>query len=205
MYRPAHDARLTRLAPAARDAATVRWLPPLLLLGVVLDDAFLMPRAPSFAVLGLLDEPAHLATSLVLLAAITAMAGWRGARPPAAFAAGLVLAGNLMDVDHVPEVLGSDALTAGTPRPYSHSLLTVVILTAVSLTARRSGRRRGSAVAAGAAVGVAGHLLRDLGTAPVALLWPVSDRGLTIPHSAYLAVLALATVVACWWPRHPDL
>jgi membrane-bound metal-dependent hydrolase YbcI (DUF457 family) len=208
MYRPAHDGLPTRALQAAWRAAGSRWLPPLLLVAVALDDALLMPRAPSYAVLGMFDEPAHLATSVILLAAVTAVAARRAIRVPGAFAAGLVLAGNAIDVDHVPGTLGSDVLTAGTPRPYSHSLLTLVILAAGGLIARGTRRRRetgrrrgGAALAAGLAVGVSGHLLRDLATAPVSLLWPLSDQGLTIPHPAYLGALAIAVAVACLLPR----
>src|SRR5450755_1461166 len=108
MYRPSHDGVLTGLPHAAWRVAVSGWLPPLLLAGVALDDALLLPRAPSYAVLGMFDEPAHLATSVILLAAITAIAARREVRIPGAFAAGLVLAGNLIDLDHVPGILGSD-------------------------------------------------------------------------------------------------
>jgi membrane-bound metal-dependent hydrolase YbcI (DUF457 family) len=200
MYRAGRDhgliGLLRRLPAIARHGVTLPWVPPLLLVAVAADDALLVPRAPSYTVLGLLDEPAHLATSLVLLAAITAVAAWRGALVPAAFVAGVVLAGNLIDIDHAPQVLGSDVITAGTPRPYSHSLLTLILLAVGWLSARGLGWRRGAEIVAGAGIGVAGHLLRDLGTAPVALFWPVSDRGVSIPYPAYLAALAFGVGVA---------
>jgi hypothetical protein len=197
MYYPPHGGVLARVAYLARHAATTPWLSLVLLVGVVLDDLLLLPRASSRSVFGVLDELAHLATSVVLLSAITVAARRRGVRVPGAFAVGLVVAGNAVDVDHLPEAFGSDVLTVGTPRPYPHSLLTLVIVTAGWLVARHAGRRRAAALGAGLAVGVAGHLLRDLGTSAVALLWPISDRGFLIPRSAYLGFLALATGVVC--------
>jgi hypothetical protein len=183
-----------RLAAAVTRCATGGpWtmLPLALLAAVALDDALLMPRAPSYAVLGLLDEPAHLATSLILLFGVTAL--WsRGGRPVrTGFAVGLLLAGNLIDVDHVPQVLGSNVITAGTPRPYSHSVTLLLLLVLIALV----GRGRVRAVAAGVAVGVTGHLTRDLGTSPIALFWPLDPGGMTIPHSLYLALLAGCALV----------
>ena len=166
-------------------------LPWLLVVLIALDDAFLLPRAPNYGVLGLLDEPAHLATSVILLLAVTAVAVRSGRSPRPGFVVGLLLAGNLIDLDHVPELLGSEVLTAGTPRPYTHSLtlLLLVVLTAFA------GRGRARAVAVGVALGLTGHFLRDLGTAPIALFWPVSTNGVTIPHTAYLLLLGGCALV----------
>ena len=196
MFRRVQDLPAWWPATAITRAARSGLLSPVLLLAVTLDDAWLMPRAPSYAVLGLFDEPAHLATSVILLLAVAALLdrarsgrGVRSVRPM--FGVGLLLAGNLIDVDHVPQVLGSYLLTAGTPRPYSHSLALLVPL----LVGVLAGRGRGRLLAAGVALGVAGHLLRDLGTAPVALFWPVSSAGVTIPHTAYLVLLGAAAVL----------
>jgi hypothetical protein len=205
VFRPAHDSLLDRLLIAtcrAADRLTVMvaraatggpWLllPLALVVAVALDDALLMPRAPSYAVLGLLDEPAHLATSLILLMAVTAVLARAGRVVRTGFAVGLLLAGNLIDVDHVPQVLGSYVITAGTPRPYSHSVTLLLLLLVIAV----AGRGRVRAVAAGVTVGVAGHLTRDLGTSPIALFWPLSPDGLTIPHALYLAVLAFCALV----------
>src|SRR4051812_34502260 len=99
-------------------------IPPALWLAVMVDDLVLIPHTSGTLVLGLLDEPAHLATTLIVLVA-AAVALDRGVRGPGLwFAIGAVVAGNLIDVDHVPELLGSDALVHGTARPYPHSLAT---------------------------------------------------------------------------------
>jgi len=180
-----------RVTAAVTRAAAQGLLPLALLVAVGLDDALLMPRAASYAVLGLCDEPAHLATSLILLMAITAVAVRAGGVVRTGFAIGLLLAGNLIDLDHVPEILGSEVLTAGTARPYTHSLTMLLLVVLVCLASR--GRSR--VVAAGAAVGLAGHFLRDLGTSPISLFWPVTPVGVTIPHAVYLAVLSLFALV----------
>jgi inner membrane protein len=54
----------------------------------------------------------------------------------------------------------------------------------------------------GLAIGLAGHLLRDVGTGPgVALLWPASDSSLHVPFGIYLALLAALAAVAAWRAR----
>jgi inner membrane protein len=203
MYRPARDGAIVRLVTSAWPVVTSRWVPPALLAAIGLDDALLMPHAPSYAVLGVFDEPAHFATSMLLLGGIASGLRRWGRRPRAGFAVGLLLAGNLIDLDHLPAILGSLVLTHGTSRPYTHSMTTVVALLMLAAAARV--RRRGVAfVALGAAVGVSGHLLRDLATSPVSLLWPASDAGLTIPHPAYLSILALAAVITMVPPSRQE-
>jgi hypothetical protein len=108
----------------------------------------------------------------------------------------------LVDLDHLPLELGSAVLTAGTPRPYTHALWVLVLLTVAAAAARRRRQVSGSArartvagIAAGAAWGVAAHFLRDVGTAPIALWWPVSSASVQVPGYWYLAaLLVLATL-----------
>jgi hypothetical protein len=169
------------------------WLAPVCLTGVLLLDT-LLPHAPSYALLGAGDEMAHLLTSAI---AVLALLTTRRGRVRTAFVAGALIAGNLIDVDHVPMVLGDDFLTEGTPRPYAHSLTFVLVLLVLGQLVR------GSVAAAlrGAACGVFAHLIRDLGTAPVALFWPVTNRGVDIPYFGYAVVLtafASAAVVLGW-------
>jgi len=107
-----------------------------------------------------------------------------------------VFAGSLLiDLDHLPGLLGSGALQQGTPRPYTHSLLTVsVMLVAAFLVSRR--RRK---IVIAAAVALVLHFFRDMaepGGSGVALLWPVSDRGYVIGYVWYAAGLALLVTVA---------
>jgi inner membrane protein len=137
---------------------------------------------------GALDEPAHLATGVLVVALLVALLR---APPPLAFVAAALVASMAIDVDHIPQYLGWNGLTEGAPRPYTHSLLTPLVLLLAGLLAR--GRLR--AVALGAAAGVCAHLLRDLATASgVALLWPLGSAGMRIPYWSYLLPLLL---IAC--------
>ncbi len=162
--------------------------PAALLVAVVGLDLVIRAADPGYAVLGMLDEPAHLATGVLVTAAVSAA---RGGLPGSTWV-GALCATVLIDVDHLPLVLGSDLLTAGTPRPYAHSLATVLCLGVCAVVARR---RPLSRVLTGCVIGVSAHLLRDAGTAPIALWWPLSNAGVTMPYAAYLAVLAGAALL----------
>lgn len=152
-----------------------------------------------FLARGLMDEPCHLATAMIVLGALTR---WRGRAPSSRFVWAMLSASVLIDLDHLPLELGSPVLTAGTPRPYTHALWVLVLLTVAAAAARRrhqvSGRARAgmvAGIAAGAAWGVAAHFLRDVATAPIALWWPVSSAGAQVPGYWYLAaLLVLATL-----------
>ena len=134
-----------------------------------------------FALVGVVDWIGHLATGLVLVALL---------RPPLAAAVAIMVFSVVLDLDHLPAELGTDVLMGDAPRPYPHSLLTLLVAAAVAAATR-------APVAVGALVGLSGHLFRDLGTGDgVPVLWPVSDLGASIPFAAYVAVLALAAAVA---------
>ena len=148
---------------------------------------------------GLMDEPCHLATAMIVLGALTR---WRGRPPGRWFVWAMLSASVLIDLDHLPLELGSGVLTAGTPRPYTHALWVLVLLVVAAAAAGWRYRASGSArtgsvavIAAGAAWGVAAHFLRDVATAPISLWWPVSSAGVQVPGSWYLAaLLVLATL-----------
>ncbi len=163
-----------------------RWplLPVALLAVVVTLDAALCAGPSGVLVVGVLDEPCHLATAaLALLAAPRLTAGPR--------ATGLVLLASVgIDVDHVPLYLGVPGVAAD-GRPYTHSLLTVLVLLALAATPRAR------AVCRPLALGVGLHLVRDVATGPgVPLWWPVSGSDVLLPYGAYLALLAAAAAVA---------
>jgi hypothetical protein len=105
-----------------------------------------------------------------------------------------LVASVLIDLDHIPGYLGSHILTGGTPRPYTHSLATVLVLVVVAVCRPRWRGRE-----LGAALGVLSHLWRDLaepsGTG-VALFWPISDRAVTTPPALYLGSIALLALIA---------
>jgi hypothetical protein len=121
-------------------------------------------RKPRWIVAGMFDEPAHMATAILL-----------GRNPPSP----AYLAGSLLpDLDHVPLALRLVHPDPGDPRPLTHNLLTVAPVVA--------GSR-------GAATGMLAHFVRDLGVGTgVPLLWPLSGRRFQVPYAAY-AVLVLAT------------
>jgi inner membrane protein len=137
-----------------------------------------------FLVFGLFDWTGHLATGVVLIAAL---------RPSRRTALGILLGSVLIDLDHLPGHFGTDILTAGAPRPYTHSLLSLVIVAAAAKVTR-------SKLLLGATIGLAGHLARDLGGGDVVLRWPLSDAEQSVPFALYVALLALTAALAAATP-----
>jgi inner membrane protein len=157
----------------------------LLLATVLAADGLLYLLNPPYPALGLIDEPAHLATAALIVLVL-------GVRDRTLAVTALVAA-VAIDLDHLPQELGVDLLTEHTTRPVTHSLAGLVVITAVAAAV---SRRR--AVAAGVALGIAAHLVRDLGTGGgVPLLWPMTNREIEVPYVLYAALLAaLATWLA---------
>ena len=166
------------LPPATRPAAA--------LAAIVLLDLVREARDWPLPVVGALDEPAHLLTAWLVLAAVTA-------RTTALRLLPWVLAGAvLLDLDHVPLFLGFDVAATQSGRPVTHSLTTVAVLLAASLAVRR---RRTSL--AGLAAGAATQLLRDLFTGPgVPLWWPALSADVRLPYLGYLAMVGALTLAA---------
>jgi hypothetical protein len=134
-----------------------------------------------------LDWTAHEATTLLIVWALVPALSVEQLAPA-------LVASVAIDVDHIPGKLGYDWLTAGTSRPYTHSLLTVVVLLGA---ASLSNRRRAALLAI--AVGVTSHLWRDLAEparSGVALFWPISTRTYHTPSMIYLLSIALLAVAA---------
>ena len=163
-----------------------------LVVGVFILDWFwgLVAGSTGSLAYGLVDEPAHLATCAVALLALVSV----GVRVPARFATAALVAAIAIDLDHLPGYVGFHLLMATSmPRPYSHAVLTVVLLAAVGLCMR--GKRR--ALFFGLAFGVAAHLCRDLATGPgIPLFWPLSGSAVKIPYTVYGAVLLGVTIGA---------
>jgi hypothetical protein len=146
---------------------------------------------------GPLDETAHVLTMLLVLWAV-------GPAVTRRFAVPALIASVAIDADHVPQHLGTRFLTEGTPRPYTHSLLTLVVVLVLATTARGPTARR---ALLGALVGLAVHFWRDLSESGsgVALLWPFADAAFTLPHWSYVAVMAaVAAVDARRFARSPQ-
>jgi membrane-bound metal-dependent hydrolase YbcI (DUF457 family) len=151
-------------------------------------DILLWCWKPPFGVQALLDEPAHAATGLVALAAIGP-----------AFEVPVVLAilgGSLLiDLDHLPGLLGSHILDQGTPRPFTHSLLTVTVVATAAFLVPPYARK----LALIALVGLILHLFRDMaesGGSGVALLWPLSDRAYSVEYVGYAVALAVLVSIS---------
>src|SRR3954468_2391649 len=161
------------LPPAAGPAA---------LATLLVVDAFVLPRMSVRPLSGVVDEAAHAATGVALLAALP-----HGDRE---FVRGLAAGSILLDVDHLPELWNSRWLRPRGVRPLPHTLAVPAFLLAHA--ARKSNR-----VALGAAVGLGGHLLRDLATGKTAvpLLWPLTRRPFTVRYRKYAAVMAVLAAV----------
>jgi inner membrane protein len=130
---------------------------------IAVADYVIHRRTPRWIVAGMFDEPAHVATALLLRR-----------EPSAAYLAGSLLA----DFDHIPLALRPVHPEMNDPRPVTHCLLTVA---PVALLSRD------------AAMGMLAHFTRDLGVGTgVPLMWPLSRRSVKLPYAAY-AVLVLAT------------
>jgi len=187
-----------RLFHCVGTVAAKRWVGVLLALYAFATDRLTGWHGMGFAMRGLLDEPAHLATALVILGAMIRV---RGTLPDQRFGWTMLACSIAIDIDHLPAEFGSDVLTNGTLRPYTHALWTVIALTlawaaARFLTVRSGGSRPATAelVLSGAAWGVAAHFVRDIATAPMSFWWPVTNTAVQVPYWWY--VVALAAIVA---------
>lgn len=141
-------------------------------------------------IVGALDEPAHLITASLLLAAGLPHRGRRLA--PWALAGSV-----LIDLDHLPFYIWGALTTGDAGRPLTHSLATAVVLTTAGLLTRRRWRT----AYLGLALGVLLHLVRDLGTGPgVPLWWPLSSASVLVPYWVYFATMTVCTVVAAALP-----
>ena len=160
------------------------WLAPTFVFAV---DALLMRFSPPLALAALVDELAHVITALLVLGALR-----RRLTQP--FAVGILLGAVLIDVDHLPLVLGWDFLTRGTNRPYTHSLLAVGLTGLGAWVLTERSRR----IALGAAFGLAMHLVRDMATGGAPLYWPVAADRVTMPYGVYSVLLMAAAGLVVW-------
>jgi inner membrane protein len=155
---------------------------------IVAADASFHAFRPSLVIAGALDEPAHAATTVIILGAL----GWPGTR---GFVVAAMVASMAIDLDHIPQYLGSHFLTAGTPRPYPHSFVTLLAVGGAAVLSRDRAR----CLAIGAELGLIGHIFRDMAEpsskAGVALFWPVSDVNVRVPYVVYAVLMAVLLVV----------
>lgn len=138
---------------------------------------------------GLLDETAHFLTGALVLATLRGYVG-------RTFAVGLLVSSVLIDIDHVPGLFGIDWITHLTPRPYSHSLLTIAVVGVLALVWR--SRRL---LLLGVILGLAFHFFRDMSepvASGVALFWPWGYRSYASPHWIYLVAMGAALAMALY-------
>lgn len=140
-------------------------------------DGLLSFLSPPVYIQALLDEPAHLATTLLFLRASSS-------RFPLTFVGAALLSTVLIDLDHIPIYVGPAALAPDAGRPYTHSLAGVVVFACATYLL---GCPR--PVMLGVAFGLASHLVRDMATGTVWLLWPLSFSRHSIPYAIYVALL----------------
>ena len=171
-----------------------RWASLALIVGIVFVDKVIHEQELGFGARALLDEPCHFATAVIVLGTLTR---WRGRAPGRPFTWAMLAASVAIDVDHLPaEFVQRGVLYGSLPRPYTHALWLLALLALIALVAywraRVPGRARAALLAtvfAGLAWGVAAHFLRDLATAPISLLWPVSSAWLQMPYWVYLGAM----------------
>lgn len=143
-------------------------------------DLLMSRKRVPWLLVGLFDEPAHLATAGVALANL---------RPPSPeWAAGFMAGALLPDVDHIPLALSRVRPEIDDPRPVTHSLLAVSPLF-VAARLDREGPRKD--VLSGAAAGTLAHFSRDLAVGTgVPLLQPLSGHSFKLSYPLYVGALA---------------
>lgn len=154
------------------------WL--LLFMIVGLDASFRGAELPLLKE-AVVDETAHVATALLAVICFRPQAEIR-------IVVGAVLGSTAIDLDHLPAMAGSLILTAGTNRPYTHSLITVVLVTFLGITLPSPLRP----FIWGVNLGVLSHLLRDMATGGVPLFWPLDTSRVVVPYHLYLIALVAA-------------
>ena len=151
---------------------------------VVAADWTIRRRRPRWIVVGLLDEPAHLATAGLVLVNL---------RPRSTeWAAGFMAGAALPDLDHIPLALSRIHPSVDDPRPVTHCLLAVSPLFAAAALAGAGPARD---ALGGAAVGTLAHFARDLAVGTgVALFQPLVHSNLKLPYRLYAAALTALTL-----------
>ncbi len=180
------------MTPASRLLRTLDRLtvpnPPLVLLitALLLAADRLYERIGDTLLGGVCDEAAHLLTGVLVMGLLAAKTSRR-------FAGGLLAGSVLIDFDHIPRLLGTDWLTEGTPRPYTHSLLSLAALALVAIAWRRNRE-----LLIGMMVGLAIHFARDLSEshAGLSLLWPWTRTSQSLPHWSYLVTVGGVSLIA---------
>lgn len=162
------------------------WLPlaaPMAIFGI--DWVLSRSPAPTILQTAAMDEPGHLLTAAIILAALP---GLSVATRLTALVGSVVI-----DLDHLPLYLFGSAFAVDGGRPQSHSLAAILVLWSAAGLVKGAART----YLVGAGLGVVLHLVRDAGTGPgVPLLWPVWPHAVRMPYGIYLVALGVAAIVA---------
>jgi inner membrane protein len=171
--------RASPTGPAAAAVTPVRCVVCILAL-----DLIAAARSWPIPVAGLLDEPAHVLTAWLALAAVGSLG--KGAMPWALVGAVAI------DVDHIPLYLWHEPVSSSGGRPVTHSLATIAVLLLIALAVPRC-----RTAVTGLAAGVLLHLTRDVATGPgIPALWPLRDEAVVLPYAVYAGFLAATATVA---------
>jgi len=138
----------------------------------------LEPTHDSLTVHGLTDWIGHLITALALAIGVRAL------RLPIPIWS-ILVGGLVIDLGHIPQMLGIIDEIQGSSRNGSHSLAVVALLAVVGFIDRDRAH-----IWLGIAIGAVSHLWRDMGTGTVALMWPLTDTVYGTSYHRYIAVLA---------------
>lgn len=138
----------------------------------------------SLLVHGLRDEAGHLLTAYVWALGLLAL------RVPLRL--DLVLLGGIaIDIDHLLLIAGVIEAVPGSSRPGSHSLLPLVLVVMLA-----SIDRRRAWIWLSLGVGVMSHLVRDMATGSVPLLWPLPVEPVSMRYRLYAATLVIWAMIA---------
>ena len=132
------------------------------------------------AIHGLADEIAHALTGYLLVCLLMILG------VPLSFPAAL-LGSIIIDLDHIPEVLGWLPSPDETTRFVTHSMATVVVVAAIGFLDRKRRLAWFSL-----AVGIVVHLVRDMATGTVRFWWPISTDVYQVDYYIYAFVLGIA-------------
>ena len=147
---------------------------------VAVADLAIRRRRPPWLLVGLLDEPAHLATAGVVLTNLEPRSH--------EWALGFMAGALLPDLDHVPLALSRVHPDIDDARPVTHCLLAVSPLFVAPHLCRPGPARD---ALAGAGAGTLAHFARDLAVGTgVALLRPLTGRYFKVPYLLYIGALA---------------
>ena len=159
------------------------------------------PKTMGTLRLALHDEPAHLATAVLVLLAIVGPG--RMLEQPIATATACA-SSVLIDIDHVPlyiSIPGLRNVAVDDGRPFTHSLSTIAALGTLAAAWRL---RRASLAAAAGGVGL--HFVRDIATGQgLPVWWPFEHKNRVLPYAWYsrllLALAGVGSVRAYRWQR----